>query len=194
MASPPPIARGTSCPGHVLVPWALSPIWSRQHPIFVSLIQIASYYKVGRPGVAANAGFAPIANTRALSVSIRVRVRAAALATGSASGGCHERSRLATWLATRTQAGVAASSQASETSLAGRGTGQMARLEPMPRATDPGRAQGAWAAESKSIFVRTRERFAAASPNCCRFCWVCCLCFMLFTLFMQLARSTLVHP
>ena len=40
----PPIARGTSCPGHVLVPWAHSPIWSRQHPIFVSLIQIA-YYK-----------------------------------------------------------------------------------------------------------------------------------------------------
>ena len=39
-----PIARGTSCPGHVLVPWAHSPIWSRQHPIFVSLIQIA-YYK-----------------------------------------------------------------------------------------------------------------------------------------------------
>ena len=26
-----PIARGTSCPGHVLVPWAHSPIWSRQH-------------------------------------------------------------------------------------------------------------------------------------------------------------------
>ena len=24
------IARGTSCPGHVLVPWAHSPIWSRQ--------------------------------------------------------------------------------------------------------------------------------------------------------------------
>ena len=40
---PPPIARGTLCPGHVLVPWAHSPIWSRQHPIFVSLIQIASY-------------------------------------------------------------------------------------------------------------------------------------------------------
>ena len=39
-----PIARGTLCPGHVLVPWAHSPIWSRQHPIFVSLIQIA-YYK-----------------------------------------------------------------------------------------------------------------------------------------------------
>ena len=39
----PPIARGTLCPGHVLVPWAHSPIWSRQHPIFVSLIQIASY-------------------------------------------------------------------------------------------------------------------------------------------------------
>ena len=39
----PPIARGTSCPGHVLVPWAHSPIWSRQDPIFVSLIQIASY-------------------------------------------------------------------------------------------------------------------------------------------------------
>ena len=38
-----PIARGTLCPGHVLVPWAHSPIWSRQHPIFVSLIQIASY-------------------------------------------------------------------------------------------------------------------------------------------------------
>lgn len=38
-----PIARGTSCPGHVLVPWAHSPIWSRQDPIFVSLIQIASY-------------------------------------------------------------------------------------------------------------------------------------------------------
>ena len=40
---PAPIARGTSCPGHVLVPWAHSPIWSRQDPIFVSLIQIASY-------------------------------------------------------------------------------------------------------------------------------------------------------
>ena len=39
----PPIARGTSCPGHVLVPWAHSPIWSRQDPIFVSLTQIASY-------------------------------------------------------------------------------------------------------------------------------------------------------
>ena len=38
-----PIARGTSCPGHVLVPWAHSPIWSRQDPIFVSPIQIASY-------------------------------------------------------------------------------------------------------------------------------------------------------
>ena len=38
-----PIARGTSCPGHVLVPWAHSPIWSRQDPIFVSLTQIASY-------------------------------------------------------------------------------------------------------------------------------------------------------
>ena len=39
----PPIARGTSCPGHVLVPWAHSPIWSRQGANFVSLIQIASY-------------------------------------------------------------------------------------------------------------------------------------------------------
>ena len=38
-----PIARGTSCPGHVLVPWAHSPIWSRQDANFVSLIQIASY-------------------------------------------------------------------------------------------------------------------------------------------------------
>ena len=38
-----PIAGGTSCPGHVLVPWAHSPIWSRQDPIFVSLTQIASY-------------------------------------------------------------------------------------------------------------------------------------------------------
>ena len=40
---PPAIARGTSCPGHVVVPWAHSPIWSRQDPNFVSLIQIASY-------------------------------------------------------------------------------------------------------------------------------------------------------
>ena len=39
----PAIARGTSCPGHVVVPWAHSPIWSRQDPNFVSLIQIASY-------------------------------------------------------------------------------------------------------------------------------------------------------
>ena len=38
-----PIARGTLSPGLILVPWAHSPIWSRQHPIFVSLIQIASY-------------------------------------------------------------------------------------------------------------------------------------------------------
>ena len=37
------IARGTLCPGLILVPWAHSAIWSRQHPIFVSLIQIASY-------------------------------------------------------------------------------------------------------------------------------------------------------
>ena len=36
------IARGTSCPGHVVVPWAHSPFRSRQHPIFVSPIQIAS--------------------------------------------------------------------------------------------------------------------------------------------------------
>ena len=28
----PAIARGTSCPGHVVVPWAHSPIWSRQDP------------------------------------------------------------------------------------------------------------------------------------------------------------------
>ena len=26
------IARGTSCPGHAVVPWAHSPIWSRQDP------------------------------------------------------------------------------------------------------------------------------------------------------------------
>ena len=44
-----PRARGTSCPGHVLVPWAHSPIWSRQHPIFVSLIQIASYKRYVGP-------------------------------------------------------------------------------------------------------------------------------------------------
>ena len=32
-----PIARGTLCPGHVLVPWAHSPIWFRQDAIFVRL-------------------------------------------------------------------------------------------------------------------------------------------------------------
>ena len=48
-----PRARGRDCvltadctghvvPRHILVPWAHSPIWSRQDPNFVSLIQIAS--------------------------------------------------------------------------------------------------------------------------------------------------------
>ena len=45
--SPTPIARGTLCPGLILLPWAHSPIWSRQHPSVVSLIQMLGLVGVG---------------------------------------------------------------------------------------------------------------------------------------------------
>ena len=97
--APTPIARGTSCPGHVLVPWAHSPIWFRQDAIFVRLSK-ALPIKGRRAPSSSKAVARPAAPDREPTTprphevgSVRRSARQAAAARWSRAGGAAGPSR-----------------------------------------------------------------------------------------------------